>query len=98
MHMRLLFTFGALLVVAMGAAPATAAEPPDLEVENPQPDEMLTPGRMVISGVAFDPEARIGTGVDRVTVFLEDRDKGGLFLGEATLGRPNPFKLEKPQF
>jgi hypothetical protein len=58
---------------------------------------MLTPGKMVIQGVAYDDNAETGTGVDRVSVFLGNRDEenGALFLGNAKLGMPNPQAVEK---
>jgi hypothetical protein len=37
-------------------------------------------------GVAFDPQAGQGSGIDRVQLFLEDRNKGGAHLGDASLG------------
>ena len=68
---------------------------PVLEVANPSPGDMLTPGAMVIQGVAFDDNAEQGTGVDRVSVFIGDRDQGASrFLGDATLGLHNPQGIE----
>ena len=53
-----------------------------------------------MQGKAFDPAASPdqGGGVDRVQVFLEDRDRGGRQLGNATLGRPNPAAAPGSQF
>jgi hypothetical protein len=48
-----------------------------------------------MSGIAYDPAAKSGTGVDRVTVCPGDRDAGGTWyvpgghLGNATLGLSN---------
>jgi len=57
---------------------------------------------MVINGVAYDDNAETGVGVDRVSVFLGDRDEenGAQFLGHARLGLPNPQAVEHgdPQF
>jgi hypothetical protein len=41
-----------------------------------------------MQGVAFDRAASSGTGVDRVSVFVDDRDAGGQLVGDATLGKP----------
>jgi hypothetical protein len=89
-----------VLVLGAGALPATAhPQPPGptLDVANPSPGDMLTPGSMVITGVAYDDNAESGIGVDRVSVFLGDRDEenGAQFLGHAKLGLPNPQAVEK---
>lgn len=74
-------------LLASAALPVSAAsDGPVLIVANPNPGDMLTPGRMTLQGVAFDREASQGSGVDRVSIFLDDRDLGGQFLGDATLG------------
>jgi len=53
-----------------------------------------------MQGKAFDPAASAdqGTGVDRVEVFLDDRDRGGLLLADARLGVPNPAAAPGSQF
>jgi hypothetical protein len=43
-----------------------------------------------MQGVAFDRGATGGSGVDRVSVFLDNRDTGGQHLSDATLGQPTP--------
>jgi hypothetical protein len=43
-----------------------------------------------MQGLAFDRGATGGSGVDRVSVFLDDRDSGGQHLSDATLGQPTP--------
>ncbi len=62
---------------------------PTLMVANPSPGDTITPGSLVMQGVAFDQFATDGTGVDRVSVFLGGRESGGTFLGDAMLGLPN---------
>jgi hypothetical protein len=81
-------------VLPAGAHPQPPA--PTLDVANPSPGDMLTPGTMVMQGVAYDDNAETGTGVDRVSVFLGDRDEenGAQFLGHARLGLPNPQAVE----
>ena len=92
----------ALAVVAlMGATPALAKDVPKgpaLEVANPSPGAMLETGAMTIQGVAYDPAATEGIGVDRVSVFLDDRDMGGMFLGDAKLAQPTFMPTEGAQF
>jgi hypothetical protein len=67
--------------------------PPTVDVTNPKPRDQLTPGTMMIHGIAFDDSAERGLGVDRVSVFLGDRDddNGAIFLGNATLGQASPY-------
>ena len=98
----LLFRVGlALAIVALvGATPASAKDVPKgptLEVANPSPGAMLETGAMTIEGVAYDPVATEGIGVDRVSVFLDDRDAGGMFLGDAKLGQPTFMPTEGVQ-
>ena len=59
-----------------------------LNVANPQPNDLLPRGRYVMQGQAFDRAATSGTGVDRVSVFVDDRDAGGQHLADANLGQP----------
>lgn len=59
-----------------------------LSVDNPQPGDLLPKGKVLMQGLAFDRAATSGSGVDRVSVFLDDRDRGGQHVGEATLGQP----------
>jgi hypothetical protein len=78
-------------------APAPAASLPAvvqpgpslvLSVGNPQPGDQLPRGKYVMQGQAFDRAANSGSGVDRVSVFVDDRDSGGQHVGDATLGQP----------
>jgi hypothetical protein len=78
---------------AIVAAPVAQIMPPRLQIVSPAPGATVSNGEL-IQGVAFDPEATVGSGIDRVQVFLEPgRDAGGRLLGTATLGRsaPNGF-------
>jgi hypothetical protein len=66
---------------------------------NPKAGDSLPNGAaMVLDGVAFDPGASQGTGIDSVRVFLDDRESGGEFLGAATLGQANPGVTPGSQF
>lgn len=60
-----------------------------LNVGNPQPNDSVPRGRLVMTGTAFDRSATQGSGIDRVSVFLDDRDGGGTHIGDAKLGEPN---------
>jgi hypothetical protein len=59
-----------------------------LSLGNPQPGDLLPRGKYVMQGQAFDRAANSGSGVDRVTVFVDDRDAGGQHFGDAVLGQP----------
>ncbi len=66
---------------------------------NPKAGDALPNGAsMVLEGVAFDPGASQGTGIDSVNVFLDDRESGGQFLGTATLGQADPGVAPGSQF
>jgi hypothetical protein len=86
------------LTTTFGAAAMPVAAHPTLEVGNPNPNDILTPGALIMRGVAFDRDATRGTGVDRVLVFLGSRDHGGQFLGEARLGMPSAMPMSPVQF
>jgi Glycosyl hydrolase catalytic core len=59
-----------------------------LSVGNPQPNDLLPRSKIVMQGLAFDRAANTGSGVDKVSVFVEDRDAGGQLVGDAVLGQP----------
>ena len=83
---------------ATGAPPVPAALPAIIQpgpslvlsVANPQPGDLVPRGKYVMQGLAFDRAANSGSGVDRVSVFIDDRDSGGQLVGDATLGKPTP--------
>jgi hypothetical protein len=56
-----------------------------LDIANPEPDATILAGAYVIQGMAMDHAADAGVGIDRIDVFLEDRDEGGTFLGTAAV-------------
>jgi hypothetical protein len=57
-----------------------------LSVGNPSPGDTVKTGAFVMMGDAMDKAAMSGTGIDRIDIFLDNRDTGGIFLGSATLG------------
>jgi hypothetical protein len=70
---------------------------PVLELANPSSGALLATGDMIIEGVAYDPAATDGAGVDRVELFLDSRDSGGVALGSAVPGdgmsNPRAFRI-----
>jgi hypothetical protein len=77
-------------VSVAAAQPAVIQPGPSLvlSVNNPQPGDLLPKGKVVMQGLAFDRAATSGSGVDRVSIFVDDRDSGGQHVGDATLGQP----------
>ena len=60
-------------------------------LENPAPGDTLLSGtQVVMNGIAYDSRSTSGPGIASVTIYLGARDAGGLSLGTATLGQPNP--------
>lgn len=56
------------------------------EVGNPAPGDTIKVGAFNIQGMAMDQSASEGTGIDRIEIFLDNRDEGGAFLGQASFG------------
>jgi hypothetical protein len=70
-----------------------------LVLENPSPgDTLLTGTQVVMNGIAYDTGATEGTGIASVAIYLGDRDSGGISLGVAQLGQPNPLAAPGSQF
>jgi hypothetical protein len=68
-------------------AVAELAPPPRLQIMWPNPGATISAGQL-LQGVASDPIATIGSGIDTVQIFLEPgRDAGGRLLGTATPAR-----------
>jgi hypothetical protein len=62
-----------------------------LDVGNPSPGSTIRAGAYTIEGLAFDDAAMQGTGIDKIDIFLDNRDTGGLFLGSAVPGSNDMF-------
>jgi len=63
-----------------------AASTITLSVANPSPNATISTGAYSIQGEAMDQAATSGSGIDRIDIFLDNRDTGGMFLSTATLG------------
>jgi hypothetical protein len=61
------------------------------QVGNPSPGDTIHAGGYAIQGVAFDKSAQSGSGIDRIDVFLDNRDSGGVLLGQANFGQNNTW-------
>jgi len=55
-----------------------------VDLFNPNAGDLVLPGSYMISGVALDPLAQQGSGIDHVSFYLGRRDQGGLSLGSVT--------------
>ena len=60
------------------------------DVGNPSMGDSVHVGGFMIEGIAFDRGAEEGPGIERIEVFLDDRDTGGTLVGRGVLGAPNP--------
>ena len=86
----------ALLGVSAIPVQAVAILGPSLDVSNPSACSYMRRGKHMFTGVACDKNAKSGSGVNSVTMFLGDRDAAngvafytpGGYLGTATLGMP----------
>jgi hypothetical protein len=56
-----------------------------LEIGNPSPGDTIHVGAYNIIGRALDRNATSGSGIDRIDVFLDNRDQGGMFLGTGSV-------------
>jgi hypothetical protein len=76
----------------IAALPAMTQPGPSLvlSIGNPQPGDQIPRGKYIMQGLAFDRSANSGSGIDRVSAFVDDRDAGGQFVGDAILGQPTP--------
>lgn len=79
------------------APPLTVASKPIVGIEKPKDGEIVLTNRPYeIVGWALDKNAKNGqgaasSGVDRVQVYIGDRDNGGTYLGDATLAYSDPL-------
>jgi len=67
---------------------------PVLQLANPSSGDVLSTGDVIIEGAAYDPTSTEGAGVDRVELFLDSRESGGLLLGS---GIPGALATESPR-
>jgi hypothetical protein len=90
-----------LTATALAIQPAVAQSAvqtcPALQLDNPNPGDTLMPGGYVVSGIAFDPWASLGSGVSHVDFYLGAREAGGLILGSAQ-SNPDPNSFGPPRF
>jgi hypothetical protein len=98
----------AAAALALGTLPALAQTAPTtgstecsgirFELANPDPGSRIEPGGYVLQGVAMDPRASQAPGIDRVDIFLDSREAGGINIGTAVPGMttgpfgPNSFQ------
>jgi hypothetical protein len=71
-----------------GGGSSSTSSGPLLNVIAPPARASILAGPYSVSGTASDPAASSGSGVDRVQIFLDSRESGGQWLGDATLGSP----------
>jgi len=67
-----------------------------LNVGNPSSGDTIHVGGYNIEGTAVDKAAQSGSGIDRVEIFLDNRDQGGTMLTTATPGVNNMWSVVVP--
>ena len=67
-----------------------------LEVGNPAPGDTIHLGGLEIEGIAFDRASEDGPGIERIDIFLENRDLAGTLIGRAGMGVPTPEADDPP--
>jgi hypothetical protein len=70
-------------------APENLAAQMYLDVGNPSSADTVHVGRYVIEGIAFDRAADQGAGIERIDIFLGNRDSGGVLIGSGQMGAPS---------
>jgi hypothetical protein len=92
-------TLGLCALVWLPAQAQTTPTPqcPALQLDNPSAGDTVMPGAYVVSGVAYDPTATLGSGVSHVDFFLGSRDDAGTYLG-STVPLANPQSFGPPRF
>jgi hypothetical protein len=71
-----------LNIAPVGAAPSAACTSgPILDLANPSAGDLLSSGDYIVSGAARDPSATSGNGIDRIELFVGNRDFGGTEVG-----------------
>ncbi len=68
-----------------GGGAAATSNGPELHVVSPKSGAAIFAGPFSLSGTAWDPSASSGSGIDSIQIFLDDRNAGGQFLGNASL-------------
>jgi len=71
-------------------APNNLAAQMYLDVGNPASGDTVHVGRYMIEGIAFDRAAEQGAGIERIDIFLDNRDTGGVLIGSGQTGAPSP--------
>jgi hypothetical protein len=67
-------------------APNNLAAQMYLDIGNPSSGDTVHVGRYMIEGIAFDRAAEQGAGIERIEIFLDNRDTGGVLIGTGQMG------------
>ncbi len=81
---------------ATATTTSTTSTNPVLVIQSPHPNDVLLTGGYAVPGVVYNPQTGDQTGIQRVQVWLGDRNSSGTLLGEAKLGLPNPGGMTAP--
>src|SRR5438105_15138267 len=97
--MRLVAPLSAAAALAMSSVAVLAQAAPTItsdcstihfELANPSPGARVELGNSVVEGVATDTRAPYDTlGIDRIDVFLDSREPGGIYCGSYVSSKPS---------
>jgi hypothetical protein len=96
MKRLLVLIVSAVMIGAIGPSSASAQEdetPPSkmfFDVGNPASGDSVHVGGLKIEGIAFDGASEDGPGIERIDIFLDDRDSAGTLVGHGMAGAPSP--------
>jgi hypothetical protein len=67
----------------------TSASTLSFQVGNPSPGDTIHVGGYVVEGTASDSAAQQGNGIDRIDIFLDSREEGGMLIGHGSFDSGN---------
>ena len=87
---------GTTTAPATATTTTTTSTNPVLVIQSPHAGDVLLTGGYAVPGVVYNPQTGDQSGIQRVQVWLGDRNSSGTLLGEAKLGLPNPGGMTAP--
>ncbi len=92
---QLLVAISLVVGATLGAGSVSAQEDENtskmyFDVGNPSPGDTIHVGALAIEGIAFDGASDESPGIERIDIFIEDRDAAGTLIGHGVPGAPSP--------
>jgi hypothetical protein len=66
--------------------PLASSAAPFLQLANPSAGASLPSGDLIVEGLAYDLATTQGSGIDRIELFVDSRENGGLLVGSGVPG------------